>query len=161
DVGDDGLGVVQAAGRVGGPERLLVGRRQLGELDPGRLVGLGQADPGYPLVDAAVDDHLAAAVGPDVVLVLAPPPGDVAAADDDGQQYHQRGGHDRPAPPAAAPTAFRLAAVAAAGPYGGQVGAVLARHRERQGRVERVEVVDRHHRLRGGHLRPSVLVVDA
>src|SRR5271165_6514118 len=96
DVRDDRLGVAQAAGRVGGLHRLLVGRRYLGELDPGRLIGLGQADPGDPLVDAAVDDHLALAVSPYVVLVLAPPPGDVAAADDDRHQHHQRGNHDRP-----------------------------------------------------------------
>src|SRR5262249_12977599 len=82
-------------------------RWHLGELDRGRLIGMRQADPGDPLVDAAVDDHVAAAVGADIVLVLAPPPGHVAAADDDRQQYHHRGGHDRPAPPAASPPAVR------------------------------------------------------
>ena len=157
DVRDDRLGVAQAAGRVGGLHGLLVGRRYLGELDPGLLVGLGQADPGDPLVDAAVDDHLALAVCPDVVLVLAPPPEDVDAADDHGHQHHQRGGHDRPAALAGSPGAFRLGAVAAPGRGHPRVGTVLGRHRERHG--GRVHLVDGHHRLRSSGRRPPAAVV--
>src|SRR5580658_8639611 len=92
-----GLGHLGPAARtVRGGHRRLVVRRDLVQLDPCRLVRAGPAHPEDVVVDAAVDDDLAAVVGRDVVLVLADPPEDVAAADHHREQDHQRGGHDRP-----------------------------------------------------------------
>src|ERR1017187_6799866 len=131
DSQDNGLGIIEAAGGVGGLERLLIGQRDLVEHDPGPLVGLGQAEPADALVDSAVNDDLALAVGPDVVLVLAPPPGYVTAADDDGEQHHERGGDNRPAAAAGPGRALRLGPVTASPRHPLRAGAVLAGQRHR------------------------------
>jgi hypothetical protein len=109
-LGDQRLGVGDAAlgDRLG--DRVLIIGAELADLDGGRSEQAGEADPGDALVGAAEDRHVAV-VHADVVLLLVEVPGDVRAAAEQDHQQDKRAGHDRPA--ASAPVTVIVVAVAA------------------------------------------------